>query len=97
LNNLLADADAAYRRGDYANALRISRPLASLDYAAEQNNLGFMYANGQGVVQDYAEALKWYRLAAAQGYAAAQYNLGFMYAKGQGVAQDYAQALEWYQ
>ena len=93
MNNLLSDADAAYRRGDYANALRISRPLESLDYAAAQNNLGFMYANGQGVVQDYAEALKWYRLAAAQDYAAAQYNLGFMYANGQGVPQDYAQAL----
>ena len=66
MKNLLADADAAYRRGDFANALRISRPLASLEYAAAQNNLGFMYANGQGVAQDYAEALKWYRLAAAQ-------------------------------
>jgi TPR repeat protein len=38
----------------------------STDYAAAQNNLGFMYANGQGVAQDYSEALKWYRLAAAQ-------------------------------
>ena len=42
MKSLLADADAAYSRGDYVNALRISRPLASLDYAAAQNNLGFM-------------------------------------------------------
>ena len=27
-----------------------------------QNNLGVMYAQGQGVRQDYAEAVKWYRL-----------------------------------
>jgi len=67
VKTLLDDANAAYRRGDFANALRISRPLASLDYAAAQNNLGFMYANGQGVNQDYREALKWYRLAAGPG------------------------------
>ena len=49
MNSLLEDANAAYGRGDYANALRISRPLATLDYAAAQNNLGFMYANRQGL------------------------------------------------
>ena len=31
------------------------------------NNLGVMYANGQGVPQDYTQAHKWYNLAAAQG------------------------------
>ena len=96
MKSLLDDADAAYSRGDYANALRISRPLATLDYAAAQNNLGFMYANGQGVTLDYAQALKWYRLAAAQAYAPAQYNLGFMYANGQGVTQDNVYAHMWY-
>ena len=88
MKSLLDDADAAYGRGDYTNVLRICRPLATLDYAAAQNNLGFMYANGHGVKLDYAEALKWYRLAAQQGYAPAQYNLGFMYAHGQGVELD---------
>jgi hypothetical protein len=64
--------------------------------AGEQNNLGVMYAQGQGVPQDYAQAVKWYRLAADQGYASAQYNLGGMYYLGQGVPQDYVQAHKWY-
>lgn len=32
-----------------------------------QNNLGAMYANGNGVEQDFAEAVKWAQLAAVQG------------------------------
>ena len=51
-----------------------------------QNNLGVMYANGEGVPEDDAEAVRWYRLAADQGDADAQYNLGVMYANGEGVA-----------
>ena len=61
-----------------------------------QFNLGFMYANGQGVQQDYAEAVKWYRRAADQGDADAQFNLGIVYEKGQGVQQNYAEAAKWY-
>ena len=34
---------------------------------AALNNLGLMYASGQGVEQDFAEALRCYRLAAEQG------------------------------
>jgi len=94
--DLLEDATAAYRRGDYRNALKIIRRLAEQGNAPGQANLGVMYANGQGVAQNYAEALKWYRLAAAQGNAIAQSNLGAMYANGQSVAQDYAEALKWF-
>ena len=61
-----------------------------------QNNLGTMYANGEGVPQDYKEAMKWYRLAAEQGDAFAQYALGDMYANGQGVSQDEGEAVKWY-
>ena len=68
MNGLLADADAAYSRGDYVNALRISRPLASLDYAAAQNNLGFMYANGQGFTRDYQKAAMWFLIAESSGH-----------------------------
>jgi TPR repeat protein len=91
----LEDGDAAYNRGDYATALRLWRPLAEQGFANAQNNLGLMYANGQGVARDNREAVKWYRLAAEQGFAQAQYNLGFMYAKGRGVARDYARAHMW--
>jgi hypothetical protein len=85
-----------YQRGDYQQALTEWRLAAAQGYADAENNLGVMYAKGQGVPQDYATAVKWYRLAAAQGYADAECNLGVMYAKGQGVPQDYATAVKWY-
>ena len=86
----------AYKRGDYATAVREWRPLAEQGNANAQTNLGFMYKEGRGVPQDYAKAVKWYRKAAEQGHATAQYNLGFMYGKGQGVPQDDAQAHMWF-
>ena len=58
---------AAYKAADYAAALKEWRPLAEQGDADAQYNLGWMYTNGDGVLQDYAEALKWYRLAAEQG------------------------------
>ena len=64
--------------------------------ATEQNNLGFMYANGDNVEKDQVEALKWYRKAADQGLAAAQNILGNMYRNGEGVEKDYAEAVKWY-
>jgi TPR repeat protein len=57
-----------------------------------QNNLGYMYSEGQGVVQDYKEAVKWFRKSAEQGNAKSQHNLGGMYENGQGVLQDYVMA-----
>ncbi len=59
---------AAYERGDYATALRESRPLAEQGNAIAQNNLGLMYDQGRGVPQDDARAVKWYSKAAEQGY-----------------------------
>ena len=90
------EAAAAYKRGDYATAVRELRPLAEQGDAKAQHNLGVMYERGQGVPQDYAEAVRWYRKAAEQGYASAQYNLGVMYGKGQVIPQDYAEAVGWF-
>ena len=64
--------------------------------AFAQNNLGIMYAQGEGVEEDDAEAVKWFLLAAEQGYTAAQYSLGVMYAAGDGVAQSYITAHAWW-
>src|SRR5262249_9752057 len=61
------------------------------------SNLGWLYANGQGVAQDYAKARRWYEKAADKGETTAMLNLGLLYDNGQGVAQDYAKAREWYE
>ena len=42
-------------------------------------NLGWLYANGEGVEQNFKEAVKWYQKAADQGLANAQASLGVMY------------------
>jgi TPR repeat protein len=89
----LEDGAAAYRRGDYATALRMWLPIADRGSAIAQFNLGVMY---ETVVRDYATAARWYRRAADQGYASAQANLAFMYANGEGVPRDYAAADSWY-
>src|SRR5215472_14710181 len=89
-------AVAAYRRGDYAAAVKLLKPLTEQGDARAQFDLGLMHDKGQGVPQDYATAVSWYRKAAEQGNARAQTNLGFMYDKGRGVPQDYATALSWY-
>ena len=95
---------AAYKRGDYATALREWRPLAEQGDAMAQNNLGTMYDEGKGtmddegkgVPQDYAQAVKWYKKAAEQNHAKAQSNLGVMYGNGRGVLRDYVQAHMWF-
>jgi TPR repeat protein len=94
--NARNNATAAYNRGDYAEALKILRPLADQGYALAQTNIGQLYAEGKGVTQSYQEALKWLRLAATQGDANAQTYIGYMYYSGEGVTQNYQEALKWY-
>jgi len=84
---------AAWKRGDYATALREFKPMAERGDAGAQYNLGVMYANGRGVPRDDAEAAKWFNKATEQGNAKAQYALGLLYGHGHGVPQDYAKAV----
>ena len=72
------------------------KALADQGIAYAQNNLGFMYDNGEGVPENDAEAVKWFRKAAEQGNAAAQFNLGIMLEKGEGVPENDAEAFKWY-
>jgi hypothetical protein len=60
--------DAA-RRGDFATAIGLWRPLAEQGNAAAQHHLGVAYELGDGVPQLYAIAVTWYRKAADQGNA----------------------------
>ena len=46
----------AYERGDYGTAFRQWRPLAEQGDAIAQNNLGFMYAQGEGSADEIIEA-----------------------------------------
>jgi TPR repeat protein len=90
------DAISALKREDYVRAAQLFRPLAEQGNTNARNNLGRMYANGQGVPLDYQEAVKWYRKAAQQGNAGTQEALGVMYVQGRGVPQDAQEAVRWY-
>ena len=85
----------AYLSGDYQTVLKEWQPLAEQGHAGAQNNLGWMYNNGQGVSQDYKLAVQWYRKAAERGHEYAQINLGGMYDRGEGVPQDSVTAHMW--
>ncbi|WP_085373444.1 retroviral-like aspartic protease family protein [Magnetospirillum sp. ME-1] len=89
-------AKAAYERGDFAAAARLSKPLAEQGDAMSQIAMAFLYFSGQGVPKDYTEAARWYRLAADQGNASGQHSLGRMYAAGLGVPQDPIAAYKWF-
>lgn len=89
------DGIVAYKRGDYASALSVFRPLAEKGIARAQTILGLMYSYGEGVPVDMAEAASWYRLAAEQGYIVAQYNLGMLYLQGRGVERNTDEAAKW--
>jgi TPR repeat protein len=76
----LADRDrveegrTAARRGDFATAVELWRPLAERGDAAAQNRLGVAYELRDGVPKDNAIAVAWYRKAADGGNGRAQYR-----------------------
>ena len=73
---------SAYVSGDYTTAFKEFAASAEQGNVGAQYNLGYMYANGQGVPQDYKQAVKWFTKAAEQGYAKAQVVLAGCYVKG---------------
>ena len=86
----------AYKKGDYATALREYTPLAKQGRARSQTSLGVLYRKGHGVPKNDQTATMWYRFAATQGFAPAQYNLGNAYRRGLGAPQNNKTALKWY-
>ncbi|MGR9000058.1 MAG: tetratricopeptide repeat protein [Gammaproteobacteria bacterium] len=93
--DVFGDAGVEYVKGDFAQVVKLLRPLAEKGNPEAQYKLGVMYDQGKGVDQDYQEASKWYRLSAEQGKSGAQFNLGLMYVQGQGVDQDYVRSYMW--
>ncbi len=90
------DGLLAYHRGDHAVAMGIWRPLAERGDAASQYMVGYLYAQGEGVVSSSKTAAKWYRKAADQGDPDAQLNLGLMYVNGVGVKKSYVSSYKWF-
>lgn len=79
----------------YTDAEKFYRIAAEQGHEDAQNNLGMLYANGEGVQVNYTEAAKWFRKAAEQGSAESQFALGWCYENGRGVTLDYYEAAKW--
>jgi TPR repeat protein len=90
------EAVAAYRRGDFAAALKEFRALAERGNSSAQLSMGWMFYEGRGVPRDDEEAVKWFRKAADQGLAQSQFALGAMFHLGAGVVQDDTEAAKWF-
>ncbi|MEP6828315.1 MAG: tetratricopeptide repeat protein [Aestuariivirga sp.] len=91
-----ADADAAFRRGDYETEFNLFKPLAEQGDVVAQFSVGWLYEHGRGTSQNYAEAAKWYQLAANQNDILAQLRLARLYYEGNGVPQDYVLSHMWF-
>jgi hypothetical protein len=95
--NILEQGIAAYDRNDYAEALRLLKPLAQHGKPRAQLYVGLIYLDGLGVPPDASEAVNWFREAARQRDIEAEYNLGLALYEGKGVALDYRQSAEWFE
>jgi uncharacterized protein len=87
---------ALYKSKDVGGAAKIFLALAERGYAPAQLQIGYQYANGEGVARSDAQAVQWYRKSADQGYALAQNNLGLFYEIGRGVREDWVESARWY-
>lgn len=72
----------------------LTREKAEQGDAVSQDELGVMYATGNGVRRDVFEASRWLRKAAEQGLLSAQYHLPLYFYDG--ARTDYRQAIAWY-
>lgn len=88
------DGDDAFRRKNYAAALKLWHPLAEDGHAQAQLGIATLYYSGLGVVLDYQAAFEWFAKAANQGVPRAEYMLGAMYRDGKGVDEDHDKAVE---
>jgi uncharacterized protein len=93
LAGLYEDGDSAFRRKDYAIAMKHWQPLADGQDARAQAGVAAMYLGGLGVPPDYTLALVWGERAAHRGEPKAEYLLGSMYRDGKGVQKDLARAM----
>ncbi len=90
------EAEATYRRGDFATALRVLTVAAERGDIDAQLKLGLMHGNGEGVPADQAQAARWFHKATEKLDPGAQFNVAVMYFEGKGLPRDYGQAAYWF-
>ncbi|UPG74492.1 sel1 repeat family protein (plasmid) [Roseomonas gilardii subsp. gilardii] len=93
----VAEARAAFGRGEYGTALGIWEPLARAGDAEAQAGIGLCFLHGLGIPADPPLAEKWLSLAAAGGHAKARRELAELFRHGaEGVEADPGRATQLY-
>jgi len=85
----------AFRRGDYATAMKELTPEIEKGNAEAISIVARMYQGGFGVKKDVAKATELFRQAAEKGDPDAAYSYGLARALGDGVEQDLKEGLKW--
>jgi TPR repeat protein/serine/threonine protein kinase len=93
----LAQADAAFARGDYDRAFALYTSSGQLSDPEVLFRLGVMYEAGQGTTPNPAKAREMFEAAGTAGSVPALTRLGWMYERGQGGPADAQGAAEYYQ
>jgi TPR repeat protein len=84
------------REGNYAKAFCLWEPIARLGHPDAQYNLGWLYANGNGLNVDLDSAVHWWQQAAKNGHLDAQFAIGLAYTTGEGIGADLDKAFYWF-
>ena len=84
------------REGDYAKAFCVWEPLAKLGHPDAQFNLGWLYANGNGLNVSVEDAVYWWQQAANNSHLDAQFAIGLAYTTGEGIKSDLNKAFYWF-
>ena len=72
------------------------KKAADQGYTVSMNNIGLLFANGNGFEKDPAKAFDWWFQSAFLGDAWAMNSIGDCYERGFGVAINYEHAYTWY-
>ena len=70
--------DKLFQSGQYEDAFKIYKELATKGDAEAQFNLGLMYLKGLSVEENIGKALEWYLLSAENGFAPGQFNASLL-------------------
>ncbi len=84
LEERIQEGTDAYKRGQYARALRFLWPLRNQRNHEAPYYLGLSYLHGYGLVRDYPQAKSYFQAAADMGNTRALFQLANMYANGFG-------------
>ncbi|WP_434059340.1 tetratricopeptide repeat protein [Helicobacter pylori] len=83
----------SYDKQDFSKARKYFEKACELNYAKGCGNLGWLYANGEGVEKNLKKAAQYFSKACDLKDGKGCFNLGRLYYYGEGVEKDFKKAL----